>query len=123
MSLSVPIGAGLLIGGLAAFAVYASAAPLEVETAAPATVAASTPEPRPTVTVLAEGCEAPAVLVGGECVVTSPGPTVQVPRTAWGSQASDDDYYDDDDDHDDDDRGDDDHDREHDDDDGEWDDD
>lgn len=121
MSLSVPIGAGLLIGGLAAFAVYASAAPLEVETVAPATVAASTPVPRPTVTVLAEGCEAPAVLVGGECVVTAPGPTVQVPGTGWGSQASDDDYYDHDDD-----EWDDDHDGDHDDDhddDGEWEDD
>ncbi|MGA8044723.1 MAG: hypothetical protein WCA30_00495 [Dermatophilaceae bacterium] len=116
MSLSAPIGAGLLIGGLAAFAVYSSAAPLEQEAVtAPTAVPTAAPVPRPTVTLMAPGCESPAVLVQGECLVTSRGPTIAVPGPGWGSQTSDDDGDDDhrdedgdDDDHDDDD-GDDDH--------------
>ena len=115
VSLSAPIGAGLLIGGLAAFAVYSSAAPLEQDAVA---VSTSTPSPaataRPTVTLMAPGCEPPAVLVEGECIVTVPGSTVAVPGPGWPAQASDeewdDDDWDDDDDHDDDDHDDDDHD-------------
>ncbi|KAB7743961.1 hypothetical protein GA707_10850 [Nostocoides sp. F2B08] len=107
MSLSAPIGAGLLIGGLAAFAVYSSAAPIDeaavgVPTSTP-TLAATA---RPTVTLMAPGCEPPAVLVEGECLVTVPGPTIAVPGPGWSSQATDEEWEDDDhddDDHDDDD--------------------
>lgn len=112
MSLSAPIGAGLLIGALAAFAVYSSAAPLDGEAGpAPTPVPTMSPVQRPTVTVMAPGCEAPAVLVEGECVVTSPGPTVATPGSGWGSQTTEEGWDDDEDsDHDDDDRSDDDHD-------------
>ena len=105
MSLSAPIGAGLLIGALAAFAVYSSAAPLGGEAGPPPTpVPTVSPVPRPTVTVMAPGCEAPAVLVEGECVVTSPGPTVTTPGSGWGSLATEEGWDDDEDsDHDDDD--------------------
>jgi hypothetical protein len=110
VSLSAPIGAGLLLGSLAAFAVYSSAAPLDGDAGAvPTPVPTVSPVQRPTVTVMAPGCESPAVLVEGECVVISPGPTVGVP--GWGSQGAeesrDDDHGGDDhddEDHDDDDR-------------------
>lgn len=111
MSLSAPIGVGLLVGGLAAFAVYASAAPLADEAvAAPTSAPTQAPVPRPTVTLMAPGCESPAVLVDGECVVTSPGPTSTVPGPGWETRATDEAWgHDawDDDGHDDDDRYDD----------------
>ena len=78
MSLSTTIGAGALIGGVAAFAVYAAAAPGDQAPAAASVPATFAPVPTPTVTQTAEDCEPPAVLTQGECLITEPGPTVVV---------------------------------------------
>lgn len=113
MSLSTTIGVGLLIGGAAALAVYASVAPLEEVAVALPAVPTLAPVPTPTVTVMAADCEAPAVLTDGECVLTTSGPVIQAsapvpgPPTsaaAWGDDddsddATEDDHHDDDDDH------------------------
>ncbi|MFN2344291.1 MAG: hypothetical protein ABR616_01075 [Dermatophilaceae bacterium] len=106
MSLSTTIGAGLLIGGVAALAVYASAAPMDEETFTLPAVPTFAPVPTPTVTMMAQNCEAPAVLIEGACVLTTPGPTIQVTPPSWGDDHDDHDDGDDDD-KDDDDRDDD----------------
>lgn len=89
MSLTTTIGAGSLIGAVAAFAVYAAASPTEDAVVAP--VAASfSPVPTPTVTQTADDCEPPAVLTGSECVLTTPGRTVVIPAPVGTVDARDD---------------------------------
>ena len=78
MSLATTIGAGTLIGGVAAFAVYAAAAPSDQAPAAVSVPASFAPVPTVTVTQTADDCVAPAVVKGDECVVVKPGPTVVV---------------------------------------------
>lgn len=89
MPLTTTIGAGALIGGIAAFAVYASASPRE-EAAARTVVATFGAVPTPTVTQPAEGCEPPAVLTGSECVLTTPGRTIVVTPPTGSNDAYDD---------------------------------
>ena len=89
MSLTTTIGAGSLIGAVAAFAVYATASPTEDAVVAPVAASVS-PVPTPTVTQTADGCEPPAVLTGSECVLTTPGRTVAIPAPAGSVDAWDD---------------------------------
>jgi len=121
VSLTTTIGVGALLGGVAAFAVYTATAPGDEALAAAPAVPTFAPVPTPTVTQTAEGCESPAVLTGGECVITTPGPRVVVtdpaprerttaPRAA--APVGDDDHEGEDhegDDHEDDDHEDEDH--------------
>ena len=89
MSLTTTIGAGSLIGAVAAFAIYATASPTEVAPVAPVAASVS-PVPTPTVTQTADDCEPPAVLTGSECVLTTPGRTVAIPAPAGSVDAWDD---------------------------------
>lgn len=89
MSLTTTIGAGSLIGAVAAFAVYAAASPNEDAVTAPVAARIS-PVPTPTVTQTADDCEPPAVLTGSECIVTTPGRTIVVPAPAASVDAWDD---------------------------------
>ena len=88
MSLTTTIGVGALLGGVAAFAVYTATAPGDEALASAPAVPTFAPVPTPTVTQTAEGCESPAVLTGGECVITTPGPRVVVTDPAPGQRTT-----------------------------------
>ena len=75
MSLASVIGAGALVGGVAAFAVYAAAAPDPAPGSATPTPSLP-PVPTPPVTVLAD-CTPQDTVVDGVCVTTRPVPTVE----------------------------------------------
>ena len=76
MSLATTVGAGALLGSILAVGVYSALAPSDQSLASAPVVPTYAPVPTPTITRLADGCDAPAVLEGGECVVHQPGPTV-----------------------------------------------
>lgn len=76
MSLATTVGAGALLGSILAVGVYTALAPSDQGLASAPAAPAYAAVPTPTVTRLADGCDAPAVLEDGECVVHEPGPTV-----------------------------------------------
>ena len=75
MSLLRAIGAGTLVGAVAALGIYTAIGPDDLGRAAVPAEPTFAPVPTPTVTELAD-CEAPAVLRKGVCVTTEPGPRV-----------------------------------------------
>ena len=100
MSLAPSIGAGTLVGGLLAAAVYLSLAPDPAPAATSVTPAASfAPVPTPTVTEEASDCRAPAELEAGECVLRVPGPTVVAAAPDPSPRATDHEREDGEDDH------------------------
>ncbi len=79
MSLATTIGAGTLLGGILAVGVYSALAPADTVSASVPAAPTYAPVPTRTVSVESEDCVGKAVLVGDECVLHVPGPTVTIP--------------------------------------------
>ncbi len=75
MSLIKPVVVGGTLGLVTSMAIYAASSPQVVEPMA--AEASPTPVPAPTKVIL-DPCVLPAVLRGGVCVTTVPGPTIRV---------------------------------------------
>ena len=75
MSLPFAVGAGTLVGAVAALGIYSATGPDDVGRASVPAAPTFAPVPTPTVTQLAD-CVAPAVLKKGLCVTTKPGPRI-----------------------------------------------
>ena len=75
MSLPFAVGAGTLVGAVAALGIYSAIGPDDLGRASAPAAPTFAPVPTPTVTQLAD-CIAPAVLKKGVCVTTEPGPRI-----------------------------------------------
>ena len=75
MSLPFAVGAGTLVGAVAALGIYSAIGPDDLGHASAPAAPTFAPVPTPTVTQLAD-CIAPAVLKKGVCVTTEPGPRI-----------------------------------------------